>query len=317
MMRSLPSYLILVLLIWIGCDSSSTSPLTNSEFQQLENEWELIAFEDTLLLGYFEDSNNNKFAFTGLELFKDDGSGSFEVIEETVDRTGLAFDSQSNILVSVEDSSAILSTDAGISFSSFLPDSFKVSSFVFSSNEFIFSDLQKGLFKIDIISTETLEVSIKQLSADNDVRIISRIEDLLFIKEGSSIKTLNVTEDNPTFNSISLPTSNVNSFHSNSSDILFATTRVQKLLISNDDGQTWTDSYPESLIVNDITDVVFDSKYRIYISILGSGVFYSDNNGSSWNSITSVDFDWLVYDLELVRNNLFASTSTGLYKYEL
>jgi hypothetical protein len=317
-MRTLRLLILVSFILITACDSNNNNPV-NGPITPGEDKstWELVGFEDTLLLGYFEDSNNNKFAFTGFELFKDNGLGTFEIIPETIDRTGLAFDSQSNTMVSVQDSSAILSTDAGISFSSFLPDSFKVSSFVFSSSQFIFSDSEKGLFLLEITSADPLEINLEQKSAMNNLRIISRTEDSLYIKEGSSIKTLNITEDNPTFKRISLPTSNVNSIHSNSSDMLFATTRVQKLLISNDDGETWIDSYPESLIVNDITDLIFDQNDRMYMSILGGGVFYSDNNGSSWNSITSPNLDWQVYDLEIAGDYLFASTATGLYRYEL
>ncbi len=303
-------------LFFFACNGNSSSPTDPSDELDDEGTWKVVAFQDTLLLRYFEDENDNRFAFSGLELFRDEGNGSFEIIPETINRTGLSFEPESNTLISVQDSSILFSVDAGNSFSTVPVDNFRIASFAYSDNRFIFSDLQKGIYLIENVTSTVGEVSVQLLSEETDSRVISIVGDQLFVKVGFSIQIADLNQETPSFSATGLPTTTINDIHANESGKLFAATKRQRLLISDDGGESWIGSYPEPLIVNEITDVLFDSNDRIYISILGGGVFYSDTEGGSWTSLSATNFDWQVYDLELIDNRLYASTSTGLYEYD-
>ncbi len=276
--------------------------------------WELVQFENTSIFASYS-TDNNLYSFTGFEVFKSNNDGTNPVqINELNDRSIFFVEGSSNTLFSISDSTILISTDETTSFDTLKISGITIRSALIDQNDLYITTEAGAIFSVDLASEE--RDTLYQSNSSESLRLISLLDDDLYINVNNSVKLFVLSDLESGFQSPGFESSSTNEFiQLEESNILLAATRFQKIQRSTDGGKTWTGSGPDGIPANPITDLYLTEEGRVYVSILGSGVFYSDDQSESWKSVTDTVLNTSVYSFtETVENDLLANTDSGIYK---
>ena len=98
-------------------------------------------------------------------------------------------------------------------------------------------------------------------------------------------------------------------------DQIYSGTEVGTVHISNDDGQSW----PAFFNTDDeapIRDIVLGANSRVYVGSFGSGVYRSENGGTSWDAIGPVAASVNDLDVDDDTGNVYAAADDGVMKWD-
>ncbi len=276
--------------------------------------WEFVQYEDIPIVTSYS-TETNLYSFTGFEVFKSGLDGSNPVqLTELNDRSVFFVDESNNTLFSINDSTILRSSNEAASFDTLTIPSFRFRSTLLSGNK-LYSSSENGLI-ISINLTSEEKDTLYQSASLQDIQFISLLDNALYLNADNSTKLLMLNESKKGLQAPGFESSATSSvLKLGNTNILLAATRFQKILRSTDSGETWNQTWPEGLPANPTTDLVFTSQNRVYTSILGSGIYYSDDTGETWESVTDTSLNVMVYSItQTTGNELLANTKTGIYK---
>ncbi len=306
------SLLIFAALLMYGC-SNSTGGDDGGDTEPPVDQvlWEEFQYEETPILNTFS-TDENLYSFTGFEIFKTDLDGSNpEQINALNDRS--IFFADGNSLFSISDSTILISDNEAASFDTLIIESFAFRSALKEENTMFASSENGMLIKMNLTSQEI--DTLYESGSDENIRLISLVDENLFVNVNNSVR-LFITDEptegflNPGFQS----SSTFEVIEVPGLDVLFAATRFNKVLRSENDGENWSGVFPENLPANPVTDLFLTENGRLYIAINGSGAYYTDDFGDSWSSVTDTVLNTSIYSFtETADDEFLANTESGIF----
>lgn len=315
-MLRLDSFLsiLIVSLLLISCSSNSSTAINNSDSDNtFDISWSLVALKDTLIFELGTDSEGNNYAFSGLEVFVSTNRFStFKEIIELKNRNGFIVDDRSEWMASIKDSSILFKKIDASSFEEIKVSNSLIQSAEFYYNHLLFTTNQNNLLRLN---PESFVIdTLYQYNPEDQLKIISIVDSILFLRTGRELVKQNLNDPFPTFKNLNLSGNQISKVINVDISTLFAGSDRSKVLRSEDEGISWIELWPNQLPVNPVTDLYFSDSKALIISVLGSGIFYSEDLGTTWKSLSTTDLDWNVRNFQIAGNIILAATNSGIYR---
>lgn len=296
----------------LQCGDSSTSPHFEIQGNQRTFSWTLLSLPDTLVLDVRAINEDSYIAFTGLEVMYGNLQSHFE-LDFFRNRTGFEINDESQQVYSFEDSTWFVSSPEYTTFDTLhIPPA--SGNIEFWEGKLFYADTSDQFLSYDV-ETETLDTL---LTVSKSLRVATHAGSTFFLKLDSQLQILDVSKPTMGLSDSNLPVNTVTKAIEFTNGQIIIGTRNSKAFISTNGGESWDETWPELIPGNMVTDFVSNQAGELYMSILGSGFYYSEDSGSSWGSIELPNLNLEVYAVDVSPElGILIATNFGVYRGEL